>query len=790
MTAALSKRELQMTRYLPYQRHVNEHVVALDSGGYMIVLQMDGISFETEDNADINTLHASLAHRWRDLSRTNAASGLSVWTHVVRRRQAGYVEGEFVSEFSRAFNARYRTQFDGVRAFANELFVTLIYKPGTETGEKFKDLVRKLRVAKKGEVEVDEEAIKLLQETADTLESALKKYGARKLGLYERDELMFSEVVEFLHLLGTGVRRPMGLVDGRLGSAICTDRPIFGSEAVEIRGAGEERFAGIFGINEYPKKTRPGMLDSLLKADFEYILTQSFSFVDRTTASEILGRKQNQMVASQDKAASQLKELTKAQDDLQSGVFGMGEHHLVLTIFAPSIPELTRAMSDGRSFLAEASMIVAREDLGIEAAWWAMFPGNFKMRARSAPINTRNFAAFASFHVHPTGRASGNHWGPAVMALKTAAGSPFFLNLHREQLGNTFICGPSGSGKTVLQGVLLSQLEKFGAQRILFDKDRGCEILVRATGGVYLPLKNGVPTGCAPFKALPLNAGNREFLKELLFKLAAHPARPLTPAEEAKLGMALTGLERVPQQARSIAAMIPLLGTNDPDSVGARLSKWARGGELGWVLDNDHDEISVDNPFVGFDMTDFLDNPVIRSPLMRYLFYRVEQLIDGRRIVIDIDEFWKALEDEAFMGLAKDKLKTIRKLNGLMIFGTQSPSDALNSEIAATIVEQCPTKIYMPNPRAKLEDYCGGMGLTKREYRLIREELPDTRKFLIKQDNVSVVAELNLAGYSDELAVISGTKTLVDVCQEARDMAGEDPAAWLPVFHRRRKEPR
>ena len=56
------------------------------------------------------------------------------------------------------------------------------------------------------------------------------------------------------------------------------------------------------------------------------------------------------------------------------------------------------------------------------------------------------------------------------------------------------------------------------------------------------------------------------------------------------------------------------------------------------------------------------------------------------RIIIDIDEFWKALGDDACRALANDKLKTIRKQNGLGIFATQSPEDALRSDIAAALI--------------------------------------------------------------------------------------------------------
>ena len=148
-------------------------------------------------------------------------------------------------------------------------------------------------------------------------------------------------------------------------------------------------------------------------------------------------------------------------------------------------------------------MTVAREDLALEAAFWAQLPGNFALRPRKAPITSRNFAAMAAFHNYPRGRATGNHWGDAL-ALLTNARSPYYFSLHasdpadpdggsRKDTGHTFICGPTGSGKTVFIGFLVAMLQRQGATQVVFDKDRGLEILVRALGGEYLPLQNGVP---------------------------------------------------------------------------------------------------------------------------------------------------------------------------------------------------------------------------------------------------------------------------------------------------------
>jgi type IV secretion system protein VirB4 len=173
---------------------------------------------------------------------------------------------------------------------------------------------------------------------------------------------------------------------------------------------------------------------------------------------------------------------------------------------------------------------------------------------------------------------------------------------------------------------------------------------------------------------------------------------------------------------------------------------------------------------------------------MMYLFHRLTALVDGRRLVIDIDEFWKALGDEAFRSLAQDGLKTYRKQNAFMVFGTQSPADVLRSEIAHTILEQCATKIFLPNPHAQAHDYVEGFGLTEREFQLVREDLaPEHRQFLVKQGLNSVVVELNLDGLSDQVAILSGRTETVDLLDRLRAVHGDDYAAWSQPFHQQRR---
>lgn len=782
-TATVRSRELEPETFIPYVRHIDERVIALDSRALMVVIALEGVSFETADTLDLNALHRDLNTLYRNI----ADERLALWTHVIRRRDNEYPDGEFANAFSRTLNDKYRARMIDEDLFRNDLYLSLVWHPGRDTTERVVAFLSKLRKARRRGIEMDEDALKHLDDAIVDVTAGLKRFGPRVLSLQERDGLIFSEPSEVLHQLVGGRREAVPLTEGRISSAIYSDRVIVGRETVEIRHEGSSRYAGMFGFKEYPARTRPGMFDGLLTVPYELILTQSFSFLSKADAKTVMGRKQNQLVSAGDKAGSQLEELDDALDELESNRFVLGDHHLTLTVFAGSVKELTDNLAKSRTHLTNGGAVVAREDLGLEAAWWAQLPGNFHYRVRSGAITSKNFAAFSPFHSYPVGQRDGNEWGPAVAMLKTASGSPFYFNLHYGDLGNTFIGGPSGSGKTVLLNFLLSQGEKFDAHIVFFDKDRGADLFVRAAGGTYLPLKNGRPTGCAPLKGMDLTPENKVFLAQWVTKLVGSKTRELSVSEVRDIANAIDGLADLPIERRTIGALRTFLNNTDPEGIAARLRRWERGGPLGWVFDNDADEIGIGAKFLGYDMTDFLDNEEIRTPLMAYLFHRVEQLIDGRRIIIVIDEFWKALADEGFRDLAQNKLKTIRKQNGLMLFATQSPRDAINSPIAHTIIEQCPTQVFMPNSRGSRADYVDGFKLTEREYELIARELSnESRRFIVKQGHNSVVAELNLGGFDDELAVLSGRTGNVELADSIRSQAGDDPEVWLPLFQQQR----
>jgi type IV secretion system protein VirB4 len=228
------------------------------------------------------------------------------------------------------------------------------------------------------------------------------------------------------------------------------------------------------------------------------------------------------------------------------------------------------------------------------------------------------------------------------------------------------------------------------------------------------------------------------------------------------------------------------------------MRKWTAGNALGWVFDNPKDQVDLKRAsIIGFDYTDIIDNPEVRVPVINYLLHRLEELIDGRPLIYVMDEFWKILDGEGGLKeFAKNKQKTIRKQNGLGIFATQSPEDALQSSIAASLVEQTATLVLLPNPNANREDYVDGLKLTEAEYQVVKALDERSRCFLVKQGHFSSVCQLNLRGLDDHLAVISAStdniNILHDLLSERAAELGVDidqlrPEQWLEAFYARRK---
>jgi type IV secretion system protein VirB4 len=775
-------REKSTADMLPYTVQVDEGTVRTRDGDLLRTFKLDGLAHECADDADINQWHEGL----NILLRNIASAKVALYTHIVRRERTEFPSGAYDNTFARVLNEKYLECVKRERLLVNELYLTVVYRPAAEKAAQLLALLKpKTHADRLAELQ---DGLEKLDELCQQVMSALEHH--QPVMLKERISaraVAYSEVGELFAYFMNGYDDVVPLVRSELRYSIGSCRPFFGREVIEQRGPTTRTFSGILSIKEYPPQTQPGMLDELLAAPYEFVLTQSFVFLSRNAAEGMLKRTRDRMANAGDSAESQILEMATALDDLANNVYVFGQFHMTLQVKAASVDELTSNIADARTVLADRGMVIAREDVAVESAFWSMFPGNFKYRPRVARITSLNFSGFWSLHNYPMGRREGNHWGPAVALLRTASGGGFFFNFHVQDVGHTQIIGPTGSGKTVIQGFLLAMAAKFGATTVFFDKDRGAEIAIRALGGGYLRLQNGVKTGFNPFTQ-ELTPSYELFLQRLVRTLVAGKGEAFSVRDENDVALGIKAVYGLRPKDRRLARLLEILDPTDPNGIRARLEKWCGVGALAWVFDNEVDELDYRaQQLFGVDMTEFLDNNDTRAPMMMYLFERMEEVIDGRRFIAYVDEFWKALGDPVFTERIKDALKVWRKKNGLLVTATQSPSDALQSDIAKTLIEQSATRLFLPNGRADEQDYINGFKLTEREYELVRTLQPRSRRFLIKQGERSVVAELNLAGLDDELAVLSATAKTVEVMEAAIAAKGGSPDEWLGEFHERRR---
>lgn len=778
--------ELPLSINIPFAAHIARTTVKNHSGDYVRVFRLAGIAHESADDQDINVWHEQLGY----LLRTIASPHLAVWSHIVRRIEQTYPVGDFAPGFASRLNSKYRDHcLSGAKMLVNELYITLVYRPAANKVDRF--FGRFEKISRESLLNEQLAGLAALDELEDTVKVALQRYDAEVLGVYQHQGHLYSELLEFFGFLTNGEWQRMPLPQGDLRAFIATSRPFFGTESLAYKTPAGTRYGAMLGIKEYPAVTGPGMLDALLAEPFEFILTQSLVFMNKQEAQRLLERQRAVMINAGDLAASQIDELELALDDLISNRFVFGRYHFTLQLLADSAHALRDCVGQARTVLSDTGMVVAREDSANEAAYWAQLPGNFEFRTRPAPLTSRNFAGLSAFHNYPTGKRERNHWGPAVTLLRTASGGPLYFNFHRFDVGNTTIIGPTGSGKTATQNFMISQLQKFDPTVVFIDLNAGARIYICAMRGRYQSLRNGIATGWNPLQLAP-SAANLEFIEAWLRNLARARdsegrAIPLSSHDDAAISNAVAGVMELPRAQRRLTQVLSFLDVTDTDGIYYRVARWTAGHQLGWVFDNAGDSLDFNAcKMFGFDMTELLDNDEVRSNALYYLMYRIDCAMDGRRFVCFMDEFWRLLQDEVFEDFANRKLKTIRKQNGFLVFGTQSPKDTLRSPIAHTIIEQCPTLILMPNPKATHEDYVDGLHCSEREFDVVKALPEGSRQFLVKQGHNSVIAELNLHGFDDELAVLSGTAANNALLDQLLAEVGADPNIWLPLFHQRR----
>lgn len=779
-------RETPLHRVIPWRGPITDTAMLLDNGSVLAMFAVDGCPWETVDAANREAEH----NRYNMTLRNSGLDTMVVTTYECRGEATpdGYPRGRFRSAFAETLDINYRDRLYDHSLYDNRTFLVIEIRPNRPAGEWVGKKVEQHRKAGR-----DEDGIRVrlerLERICSLYQADLARYGITRLrAAKRRGRMWFCEIAEAIALALTGQWRPVPLTTGAVARAMLGEYIVFGWETHEIRAPGTQQFAAMFGMKGYPPSYWPGMFAHLKATAYRHTTMHSFRCMSQMEGQDILTRKQNKMVTAGDKAFSQIGELATAADKLARNEFIMGDHAFAMCVFADTPRALNEVASMAWRDLSGAGIMAARENLGSMSSWLSLIPGNHDRRVRPGAISSRAYTAFCPLHGHPAGAKKG-YWGEPLCILRSSGGTPYRFHLHTNGVGNIFVTGKIGSGKTVGLGFLMAQAEKTGAQIFVCDKDRGLELAVRALNGSYCELKNGVPF-VTPFKALDgTNQDDVVFLRGLLrASIMKNGGQAITPEEDRRLIMGLDAVMREAPADRWISDIRAFLPHGDPLGAAARLEKWEWGRELGWILDGPRQEMDMTAPVVGVDQTFILDNADARGPILATLFHLWTANPEGQRRIFVWDEFWRSLQEPMFVALIQNGLATWRKFNWPMILATQSPATALQSPIAHTIREQCPTGWHFANPAALMKDYGpDGIGLDEAAVHQVANLPEGQGMFVMRQGEFCGVMQIALHGMNDELAILSGNRETTPLLDRLPAEVRNDPVQMQIAFHEMRK---
>ncbi|EPN0316291.1 conjugal transfer protein TraE [Vibrio vulnificus] len=760
----------------PYARPVTDRVISVDGERVLATVKVKGILFETVNDRILENFFQSEKSLFTSLAQ-KFHSKLAVWTHTVKRKDNIDVDYQYKDSFMSAFAKKYIQQFSHNSFYTTDYYITFVLKYNT-----LKDGVSEMN---------DIISMSL---------SVLKEFKADALSIIESGNgVYFCENISFLSFLINNEFSKIPLTHDRIDTFVSKADLHFGYDTLEIRNHESDgsRFAVLYELDTYPNTTTSGMWDFSLALQQEFIISQSIVFISSPKAISMIDDQMN-VIESANGSDNDLGELQMGREALMSGDIVFGDYHASMIVFGDDVTEaLDNGTTISSEFLARGTTW-KRSNLKSPFTFQSMLPAS-TVRPLSSPRTVTNFTCGFSLHNYSTGKKVGNPIGDgsAIMPLKTVSDTLFYFNSHASDhdknvtgqkfAGHTLILGATGAGKTTLEGTLVGFATRFEPALFAIDFNRSAELFIRAFGGLYFTLEDGQSTGLNPFQ-LEDSPLLRNFLYRLVERCATGEV-PLTAIEERMIQDAVNAVMSLDLMNRRFSTVLQSIPMGS--DLRLRLSKWCHSekGRLAWALDAPVNKFDP-NEFkrIGFDTTTILKTDSGKyhpacEPILAVLFFMKELMQkDGQLLLTIVEEFWVPANFPITQDLMKAVLKAGRLKSEFMYLTSQSPEDAINCEIFAAIVQQTPTKILLPNPDGNYESY-KKLGLSDKEIQGVLKLGKESRTFLVKQSNDSVLAKLDLYGFDDFLPIISGTTEDISLCSAIRELINsDDPERWIPVF--------
>ena len=740
--------------HMPFVSAVNDDTMILRDGDLMASFAVEGLPAQTMNETDINTL----AHSVSDLIAQQYGD---VGFYVHRISSKVKPELDPISDpqsFAGAIDARWQNHLKTAQLRHRTTVFTLTLRPSRITG-----LVDKLRGnGKKANAQRIAKRVQRLNDIASSFIEITSPARPRRLTVSS------GEWLGLLRAAMTGDFAPLKPSRGYipLNDLIATTPVHFLEDTFSIFGTHSQttKVGTILTLKDYPAETFAGILD-LLDLGIDMCVTNSFTPQDPVSAQEDIRRIIRQMNVADDAAVSLQMQLTDALDDVASGRVAFGKHHCTIALYADSERQLDENISAVDRVLTSAGASILRENFSARPAYFAQVPGNYSYRTRASSISSLNFAHLSALHGSARGLPrEATYWGEAITILPTANGEPYRFNFHlpgssdgEPVVGHSLVLGRTGSGKTLGTAFLLAQARRLSTRLIVFDKDRGFEMAIRALGGSYNVVQVGTDTGFNPFNSESDERGSA-WLADWLESLLKPKDAELTPVQIEALGRACAANGSVEENLQTMSHFrSQFRSTNDGGDLYQRLGRWDKAGQFGWLFNGKgRDSLTFDNDITAFDVTEIFDNPQTRTAWLSYVFRRIERTVEDKRgTLIVLDEAWKLLDDDYFRTRLKDWMLTMRKKNVAVVLLTQQASHISESAAGSAILSGIATLLIYPSNKTSYEEL-EPLRLTDNEINFAVSSNVGHRLALVRSGDTSSIVDMNLGTLGSLLKILGG----------------------------------
>lgn len=727
------RRGARLSDYLPWAALVAPGIVLGKNGAFQRTLAFRGPDLDSASLTELMGTSNRLASALRRFE-----SGWCLHAEASRRPAPGYPDAVFGQGLAWLIDEERRVLFETAGArFETEYFLTLTFLPPEEKQSRLEALLFE-GGSKASATDYRAHLARFTEET-DQFRMALEPLmpEARWLG----DEALLG----FLH---------DAISDRRLArirvpetpfhlDELLIDTPLLGGLAPKL-GAHHLR---ILSVRSFVSASEPGLLDALNRLPVSYRWVTRFLALSQeearreiertrkrwfskrkgllTLVREALFREEAQL--QDNDAAAQASDADAALQRLLGEGCGAGYATLTITVAEASEAAADEAVRQIRQTTDALGFVTELESVNAVEAWLGSLPGQAYADVRRSVLLAPNLA-----HLLPTSAVwPGETWnahlgGPPLMLAATDGATPFRLNLHAGDTGHTLVIGPTGAGKSVLIAALIAQWMRYeDAQAFVFDTGRSCRAMVLGLGGVFFDPEvdeSGLMPGFQPLAEIDQPPA-RAWAESWLCDLITGEGVTLTPELRLELDRALTLLAARPVRERTLSLLAAFV---QAAALRGALQPFTLAGTLGALLDQDC-EARSEADVTAFEVGALLRQSRAARSVLPVIFRSLETRFDGRPSLLVLDEAWLYLKDTVFAAEIETWLKTLRKKNVAVIFASQALADVTRSPIAASVLENCPTRIFLPNDRAReagTRAFYEAAGLNERQIDLVASAIP------------------------------------------------------------------